>query len=531
MRKSFAKHGIPLEPPKTIDDLVLLSEQLNGLDHNDDGIPDWGFCLTPQPNYFYAFAAPVLQTRLVDDQGFRTGDNIFFDPHTFRPRIRNDGFRYALEMYQRIIASSNCQYQISRGQKCSRKTAFPTGRCAGVISMPGTLTKMLRHGAKYAPVDRVNDTTGEVEWRVGASLPDGRYFGRRAPFPGSRRVVDFSKPGNPLVDCDVRTCPNAIDGINYAPFFSEAGEGYALNGKQSKQNSVDALWDLFVWLSQLPTPKLPLSGSYRKSHLDPSHADVLREEGWPEVMILDLFDVLSSYFNSPNPAQDLFVKGFSEYMSAFDEEIHENFLLQDLGVDVSSNAFDAKYNSFVATLEERYDAISKKQTGGELGQLMQWRESLNMQWKSIDELCSELIDRDLSRFESIGCASAVALGTFCAKHAPQVEKISPGICTDGSATTIAVSVAASVLGAMLIFIMSLTGYRRYKKYKKITKMHEAEMEACVDSAILTTKRLVFPLYLVSATDFAAGGSLQQHETLRAKKQLTVHDSISQVDAF
>lgn len=51
----FAKHNKSV--PNTLDDLVALSEYFNGKDHNGDGEADWGFCFTPQPNYFYAFVA------------------------------------------------------------------------------------------------------------------------------------------------------------------------------------------------------------------------------------------------------------------------------------------------------------------------------------------------------------------------------------------------------------------------------------------------------------------------------------------
>ena len=78
-----------------------MSEKLNGFDHNGDGEPDWGFCLTPQTNYFNAFVAPVLQTHLREcmessngevttcNTGEYTGQNIFFDADNFEPLIYN----------------------------------------------------------------------------------------------------------------------------------------------------------------------------------------------------------------------------------------------------------------------------------------------------------------------------------------------------------------------------------------------------------------------------------------------------------
>lgn len=94
-------YGEELAVPKTIEQLVLVSERLNGLDHNGDGEPDWGFCFTPTTNQFFTFLAPVLQTnmhecdKMLDGSGFdcshgsNTGQNIFFDVETFEPLIHN----------------------------------------------------------------------------------------------------------------------------------------------------------------------------------------------------------------------------------------------------------------------------------------------------------------------------------------------------------------------------------------------------------------------------------------------------------
>jgi hypothetical protein len=94
------KYNEELKVPTTIDELVDVSEKLNGFDHNGDGVPDWGFCLTPQTNYFNAFVAPIFQTRLREcsksssgattcDTGSFSGQNIFFDVDNFEPLIFN----------------------------------------------------------------------------------------------------------------------------------------------------------------------------------------------------------------------------------------------------------------------------------------------------------------------------------------------------------------------------------------------------------------------------------------------------------
>ena len=95
--------------------------------------------------------------------------------------------------------------------KCDRKSAFASGRCAGVISMPGTLTKMLT--GKYTPVTpqyHVNASSGEnTTWALpGHDAADGYYWGRRAFFPGSEKVLDPATGG--LVECTADLCPKAV---------------------------------------------------------------------------------------------------------------------------------------------------------------------------------------------------------------------------------------------------------------------------------------------------------------------------------
>ena len=303
----FHKYNIPesMSPPRSIQDLAFVAENLHGLDFNDDGEGDWGICLTPQVNYFYAFVAPLMQSVLRDEStGTQTGQNMFFSADTFEPLIHQPAFRAAVELYWTIILNSNCQEQLAKGEKCDRKTAFPTGRCAMVISMPGTLTNMLRDGGKYAPVPRIDESTGEVEWDINNETlgEGGSYWGRRAPFPGSTVVQKWdSQAGYPLVNCEDNSanCPHAEDGINYAPFFAEGGEAYAINGRQSKPAARQIMWDLFTWMSELPVTELPLSGQYRKSHLaEEQRDDLVQRAGWPNQMVDDLFDVLGRYFLS-----------------------------------------------------------------------------------------------------------------------------------------------------------------------------------------------------------------------------------------
>jgi len=487
---AFFQHDLALSPPRTIDELADLAEQLNGLDHNGDGEPDWGVCLTPQVNYFYSFVAPILQTKLTDEEtGLPTGQNIFFDSETFEPLIRGPGFKYALEKYWRVVRASNCQDQLVRGEKCDRKKAWPTGRCPMIISMPGTLNSFLLPDAKRAPKDRVDEATGEVIWSIGDQPlgGGGTHWGRRAVFPGSKVVESFEnldENGVPtLVSCksSKKACPLAgANGVNYASFFAEGGEAYALNGRQSKQSTRDVMWDVFTWLSELPATQLPLSGQYRQSHLGEESKDELLQEGWPNQAVDDLFEVLGAYFKSENdggnPVQDLLMLGFQEYMAVLDEELHTTLF----GVKVDSpsrgffdttdpsqsidplkdaDIFDAAYDDFVDKLEERWLAISKSMSGGVLGQLQRWRQSLSLPWKTDVELCTAAIG-NTNAFSNLGCETVVNFETLCQTQPEAVAQYDSNLCEqffgDNSGNTaliaaVVVPVVVLAIGALFLF--------------------------------------------------------------------------------
>ncbi|KAL7541035.1 hypothetical protein ACHAXR_010567 [Thalassiosira sp. AJA248-18] len=551
----YGIYGEPLRVPDTIEELVDTSEKLNGrFDFNNDGEMDWGFCLTPQTNYFQAFLAPVLQTHLNECEvvngekkclGADTGQNMFFDVDNFDPLIFNEGYRYAVSLYTRFVQASNCQHQTPLGEKCDRKTAFPTGRCAGVISMPGTMTNLLREGGKYAP---------PPEKRMDSAVPDGGYWGRRKVFPGSKMVINWNKPGHPLEKCPIaetsELCPLAKNGINYAPFFAEGGESYALNGRQSKPAATDAMWDMFTWLSTLPVGEVPLAGTYRKSQLTDEAIDTLAEHWNNTVMANDLHDVLEEYFKSEdeggNVVQDLFIIGFPEYNSALDTELHKNLILQDVdagglfnmkdpkqSVQPDSDLFNERYDRFIKDLSQRYDDVHNMQDGKALNQLHLWRGALDISpAKSKEEICQDLLATDQAAFDKLGCIKVVDLEALCQSQKADVEEYAPGTCkVNDNNSTIIIAVLFSIVGAVFIGGVAYYTYKRYVTYQRIRKAHEQLMEATLNESIRALHQLDYPLHLVRGDEFAEEGKLMRHEVLRNTHKLTVLDSLPDVDAF
>eukprot|EP00730_Choanoeca_flexa_P017682 TRINITY_DN8547_c0_g1_i2.p1 TRINITY_DN8547_c0_g1~~TRINITY_DN8547_c0_g1_i2.p1 ORF type:complete len:1147 (+),score=180.38 TRINITY_DN8547_c0_g1_i2:51-3491(+) len=387
-----------MSPPETIQEMIQHSEFFNGKDHNADGEADWGFCLTPQVNYLMAMVAPVLQTTTttcVENgvcNGQRTEQNIFFDASSMQPLLDNDAFRYALSLFDRLIQSSNCQDELqpvgsnpyAKG-KCDRKTAFPTGKCAGLLSMPGTMNNLLLPDGSYT-IEPRRFPNGTLEWYPSTA---GGYWGRRIIFPGSNMVYDWDDGG--LKPCTAELCPKAKSHsrqpnvlVNHAPFFAEGGESYSVRAAASDAKKT-IMKEFFGWLSSLPVDILPLSGQYRRSQLETGAKTRLLASGWPEVVVNDLFKVLDFNFQDEeaagNPAQDLLMLGFSDYMQELKQHIFDDYLLSS----------DRSGTSMQDAIQNTIDAYNRVTVGyGHVQQVERWRSSLNLAPKDRDAICEAI---------------------------------------------------------------------------------------------------------------------------------------------
>ena len=187
-------------PPTTWDEYLTIAEQFNGQDLNEDGEPDYGSCIAKkkgQQSYWWiiSIAGGLLQSK-------GTEEGAFFDTATMDPLVNNAAFKKALETYKATM-----QYgppdEINLGVGDTRGL-FTTGRCA--LSMDwgdiGTLA--------------LDPATSTVQDKVGAVIT-----------PGWKETLDRAS-GN-LVPCDATTCPNAVDGVNYAPYASFGGWSGAIN--------------------------------------------------------------------------------------------------------------------------------------------------------------------------------------------------------------------------------------------------------------------------------------------------------------
>ena len=211
----LAKDG--LKPPATWDDYLTIAAKYNGQDLNGDGQPDYGSCIAKKKGAQSYWWIISLAAGLLQSQG--TSQGAFFDTTNMNPLFgKNDAMTLALQTYAKTATYGppdelNMDVGGSRG-------LFTTGRCALTMDWGdiGTL----------APGTFAQDKTG-------ATIT-----------PGWKQVLD--RTTGKLVPCDATTCPNAVDGVNYAPFGSFGGWSGAINAK-SPAAQQDAAYDFLSYMS------------------------------------------------------------------------------------------------------------------------------------------------------------------------------------------------------------------------------------------------------------------------------------------
>ena len=234
------KDGV--KPPATWDDYLAVAQKYNGQDLNADGQPDYGSCIAKKKGaqsywWIISVAGGLLQSK-------GTNEGAFFDTSNMNPLFgANEAMTKALETYAKTKDFGppdelNMDVGGSRG-------LFTTGRCALTMDWGdiGTLV----------PGTYAQDKTGSTIT------------------PGWKQVLD--RATGKLVACDPTTCPNMVDGVNYAPFASFGGWSGAINAKSPAANQ-DAAYDFLSYMSSPAISGIDVTlgktgyNPYRTSHFN-----------------------------------------------------------------------------------------------------------------------------------------------------------------------------------------------------------------------------------------------------------------------
>jgi multiple sugar transport system substrate-binding protein len=264
-------------PPATWDDYLTVAAKYQGQDLNADGEPDYGSCIAKKKGAQSYWWIISLAGGLLQGQG--TGDGAFFDTSNMNPLFgQNEAMTKALETYARTTEFGppdelNQDVGGSRG-------LFTTGRCALTMDWGdiGTL----------APGTYVEDKTG-------ATIT-----------PGWKEVLD--RATGKLVPCDATTCPNAIDGVNYAPFASFGGWSGAVNAAAPPEQQ-DAVYDFLSYMSSPAISGIDVTmgktgyNPYRTSHFENIQPWI--DAGLSEAAANEYLGAIKASLQSPNMVLDL----------------------------------------------------------------------------------------------------------------------------------------------------------------------------------------------------------------------------------
>jgi multiple sugar transport system substrate-binding protein len=311
-----------MEPPRTWDEYLAIAAAANGMDMNGDGEGDFGSCIAKkrgEQGYWWitSIAAPFIQTG-------GTSQGAFFDTETFTPLVNNPGFIRALEIYAETNAyGPPDELNIGVGDT---RGLWVAGRCALTLDWGDIGPLAVAEGSL------ANDKTGAVIT------------------PGSTMVLD--RATNELVACDEMTCPNAIDGVNHAPFAAFGGWSGGVNAAIDPTVK-QAVYDYFSYVSQPAQSNVDVTigatgfNPYRISqfgNLDPWLAG-----GFSENAANVYLGAIQSSLNSPNMVLDLRIPQNQRYQGVSLDTVVSQFLA---GEFTAAEAAQEIYNQWEEITEE-----------------------------------------------------------------------------------------------------------------------------------------------------------------------------------
>jgi multiple sugar transport system substrate-binding protein len=303
----FQKAG--LQPPKTWDEYLADAKQFQGKDLNGDGKPDYGSCISKKRNaqaywWIYSIAGAYIQTK-------GTNQGVFFNTDDMKPLVQNEAFAKALDVLNESTKygppdETNEDVGATRGN-------FTSGRCA--LSMDwgdiGTLA--------------IDPATSKVQDKVGAVI-----------LPGSNQVLDRSS--GKLVPCDATICPNAVDGINHAPYAAYGGWSGAINAKADAKVKDAA----YAFLSYMSAPAqsnedvtLGKTGfnPYRTSQF--SDTSLWVKAGMSEQAAQNYLGAIKDSLQSPNMILDMRIPKTQQYQQVVLDKAVAQFLTGEIDRDTA----------------------------------------------------------------------------------------------------------------------------------------------------------------------------------------------------
>jgi len=276
-----------LKPPRNWDEYLAVAKATNGKDLNGDGVADYGSCIFKKRNAQSYFAVMSIAAGFVQTKG--TGEGIFFDPETMKPKINNEAWIEAFNVYK---ATGEFGPRDELNQDIGDTRALVQGgRCALAIDW-----------GDIGPLS-IDPSGAAIKDKMGAII-----------MPGTSKVLDV-KTGK-LAQCDAALCPNAIDGINYAPFAAFGGWSGAIN-KKADAKVKQVAYDFLSYMNQAAQSNVDVTigwtgyNPYRNSQLE--NIEPWIKAGFSKEFAENYLGAIKDSLNSPNMASDIRIPGAQQY--------------------------------------------------------------------------------------------------------------------------------------------------------------------------------------------------------------------------
>jgi multiple sugar transport system substrate-binding protein len=313
----FQKDNI--QPPATWDDYIAAAKHFQGKDLNGDGKNDYGSCLAMKRSAQSYWAWISIAAAYLQSQGTKQG--AFFDTNNMQPLTNNPAAAAALDVYKQL-SKIGPPDQLNNDVGDSRGL-FVTGRCALSLDWGdiGTLA--------------IDTTQSKVADKVGTII-----------LPGSKRVLDRSTMQ--LADCNATLCPNAINGVNHAPFAAFGGWSGAIN-KASAAKTKDAAFAFLSYMSQPAQSGEDVTigktgfNPYRTSHF--SKQDAWIKAGMSQAAATDYLGAIQSSLQSPNMVLDLRIPQTSFYQQTALDTALAQFLAGEISSSQCMTQITSQWNS------------------------------------------------------------------------------------------------------------------------------------------------------------------------------------------
>lgn len=311
-----------LAPPRTWAEYIDVAKAVHGQDMNGDGEGDFGSCIFKKRNAQSYFAMGTIASSLVQTKG--TGEGIFFNTDDMTPKVNNEAWQEAFRIYK-ATGEAGPPDELNHDIGDTRGLV-QAGRCALTIDW-----------GDIGPLS-IDES--------GAAIKDKMYA---VIAPGSTRALKVET--GKLEDCNDTLCPNAIDGINYAPYAAFGGWAGAIN-KNADDQVKQAAYDFLSYVNQAAQSNVDVTmgwtgyNPYRNSQLNDTANWV--KAGFSEAAAENYLGAIKDSLNHPNMASDLKIPGAQQYTGVVLDRELARFLAGEITAEQAT-----------ANIEEAWEEITE----------------------------------------------------------------------------------------------------------------------------------------------------------------------------